>query len=229
MENWTDPMDFLEKLAVKAGRLLKKGEPDIGCVAKMVLNDWQRGKLPFYIVPAGYEIPLSKQNQEQSEEKTAEPETNETEKEEKEDKPEAENLAVLQDFTKIRVGLTFDESTDSDLIKTNKVEKLQLPETDSSLITSEYSDSDEEPGSDDDSSSVNAFDSEDEVPKKKQKIKSTSNFIVSEVDEHITKPVKKLTAKQKRAIERAQKPKKTGNTFYDYANVKNRNRNKKKK
>lgn len=218
-------MDFLEKLANKAGRLLKKGEPDIGCVAKMVLNDWQRGKLPFYIVPAGYEIPLSKQNQDQSEETTAESskEISET----KEETVEKDNLAVLQDFTKIRVGLTFDESTDKTLIKTNKVEKLERSDSNASLITSDISDSDDEP-SDDDSSSVNGFDSDDEVPKKVQKVKSTSNFMVSDVDEHITKPVKKLTAKQKRAIERAQKPKKTGSVFYDYANVKNRNRNKKK-
>jgi ribosome biogenesis GTPase A len=27
------------------------GQPDIGTVARQVLNDWQRGKIPFYVKP----------------------------------------------------------------------------------------------------------------------------------------------------------------------------------
>jgi len=46
-------VDFLEQLARKSGRLLKGGEPDIASVAKMVLNDWQRGKLPYFVPPIG--------------------------------------------------------------------------------------------------------------------------------------------------------------------------------
>ena len=41
----------MEKLARRMGKLLKKGEPDIKTVSKMVLNDWQRGKLPFFVMP----------------------------------------------------------------------------------------------------------------------------------------------------------------------------------
>jgi nuclear GTP-binding protein len=41
--------EFLELLARKAGRLLKGGEPDLDGVAKMVLNDFLRGKLPWFI------------------------------------------------------------------------------------------------------------------------------------------------------------------------------------
>ncbi|XP_033105254.1 nucleolar GTP-binding protein 2-like [Anneissia japonica] len=48
---WTDHIDFLEQLARRYGKLLKGGEPDISTVAKMVLNDWQRGKIPFYVRP----------------------------------------------------------------------------------------------------------------------------------------------------------------------------------
>ncbi|KAK7547633.1 NUC091 domain-containing protein [Phyllosticta citricarpa] len=40
--------DFLEQLARKGGRLLKGGEADLDGVAKMVLNDFLRGKLPWY-------------------------------------------------------------------------------------------------------------------------------------------------------------------------------------
>ena len=50
---WTGTEDFLAKIALQSGRLLKGGEPDITTVAKMVLNDFQRGKLPFYALPPG--------------------------------------------------------------------------------------------------------------------------------------------------------------------------------
>ncbi|VDM82178.1 unnamed protein product [Strongylus vulgaris] len=43
----------MTKVAVKQGRLLKGGEPDITAVAKAVLNDFQRGKLPYFVVPPG--------------------------------------------------------------------------------------------------------------------------------------------------------------------------------
>lgn len=42
---------FLEALARKSGRLLKGGEPDRETVSKMVLNDWIRGKIPFFVRP----------------------------------------------------------------------------------------------------------------------------------------------------------------------------------
>lgn len=42
---------FLEALARKSGKLLKGGEPDRETVAKMVLNDWIRGKIPFFVRP----------------------------------------------------------------------------------------------------------------------------------------------------------------------------------
>ena len=41
-----DHVGFLEMLARKSGRLLKGGELDLDAVAKMVLNDFIRGKLP---------------------------------------------------------------------------------------------------------------------------------------------------------------------------------------
>jgi len=46
-----DVDDFLEKLARMKGRLLKGGEPDIEGVAKVVLNDWVRGKIPYFVPP----------------------------------------------------------------------------------------------------------------------------------------------------------------------------------
>lgn len=48
---WERAEDFLEKLARKSGKLFKKGEPDTNTVARMMLNDFQRGKLPWYTEP----------------------------------------------------------------------------------------------------------------------------------------------------------------------------------
>ncbi|KAL3202126.1 hypothetical protein MRX96_042698 [Rhipicephalus microplus] len=55
IDSWDNPEDFLEKLGRRSGKLLKGGEPDISTVAKMVLNDWQRGKLPYFVKPPGGE------------------------------------------------------------------------------------------------------------------------------------------------------------------------------
>jgi len=51
IHSWENHEDFLNQLAIKNGRLLKKGEPDMRTAARMVLNDWQRGKLPYYTEP----------------------------------------------------------------------------------------------------------------------------------------------------------------------------------
>ena len=51
IDGWSSSSDFLEKLANKSGKLLKGGEADESTVAKMVINDWQRGKLPYYVPP----------------------------------------------------------------------------------------------------------------------------------------------------------------------------------
>jgi len=53
INDWISPEDFLEKLCKRTGRLGKGGEPDLKAAAKMVLNDWQRGKLPFFVPPPG--------------------------------------------------------------------------------------------------------------------------------------------------------------------------------
>ena len=46
-----DSIEFLSILARKSGRLLKGGEPDVDGVAKMVLNDFLRGKIPWFTPP----------------------------------------------------------------------------------------------------------------------------------------------------------------------------------
>ena len=53
--DWSSTPDFLERVARQSGKLLKGGEPDLNTVGKMILNDWQRGKIPFFAIPPGCE------------------------------------------------------------------------------------------------------------------------------------------------------------------------------
>ncbi len=49
--SWEDHIDFLTQVANRSVRLLPGGEPDIDTVAINVINDWQRGKLPYFVAP----------------------------------------------------------------------------------------------------------------------------------------------------------------------------------
>ncbi|XP_072394347.1 LOW QUALITY PROTEIN: uncharacterized protein Ns2 [Diabrotica undecimpunctata] len=221
VDQWNDSIDFLEKIAHKSGKLLKKGEPDITGVSKMILNDWQRGKLPFYCCPPGYEQPLA-QTQEASED---------------------EPVGVVQDYRKIRVNLTFEGEDVRDLepikdlnstSKTNDksdsesdVEESEKATTEQNTKEDDSSDSDISFYSDmetnDEDSQLNEDSSSGPV-KNLSKLKSKTGKGGNEKE--VVK--KKLTSKQKRAIDRSQKRKKVGSNFYEVTNVKNRNRSKKK-
>jgi nuclear GTP-binding protein len=49
-QSWL-PEAFLDKLARMKGRLLKGGEPDMEGVSKIVLSDWVRGRIPYFVPP----------------------------------------------------------------------------------------------------------------------------------------------------------------------------------
>uniref|UniRef100_A0A5S6QIB0 Nucleolar GTP-binding protein 2 n=1 Tax=Trichuris muris TaxID=70415 RepID=A0A5S6QIB0_TRIMR len=51
VDNWNTASEFLVALCNRNGRLPKGGEPDVSASARMVLNDFQRGKLPYYVPP----------------------------------------------------------------------------------------------------------------------------------------------------------------------------------
>lgn len=221
VEKWSDATDFLEQLAKKSGKLFKGGEPDIGSVAKMVLNDWQRGKLPFYVPPEAFETPLPKP------EVATEPSTNE-------EKTNAnKDLQQIQDFRKIRVGLEFE---DRDIKELDKIDFELLEKRKQERLDKKRKKNDD----DDESSGISDFYSEDEydadlnkvVHKKTRKMdkvtavpSSVGSFKVEDVVPEKAKPAKaKLNSKERRAIERNNKRKKIGSNFYEVTNVKNRNR-----
>ncbi|KAJ8916264.1 hypothetical protein NQ315_016404 [Exocentrus adspersus] len=213
IEEWKDHVDFLEKMAHRSGKLLKKGEPDITSVAKMVLNDWQRGKLPFYCCPPGFETPL--------------PVPGVT---------EDNALSVVQDFKKIRVGLTFEGEDVHSLEPIKDVEEAEDSVIDESETIEEQSSMQEEESDSDISNFYSDMESTENENEREFAISTSGAFAVEDLrkrkkgkgPEDETPPIKKLTSKQKRAVERAQKRKKIGSNFYEVTNVKNRNRNKKK-
>eukprot|EP00927_Polykrikos_kofoidii_P071033 TRINITY_DN67370_c0_g1_i1.p1 TRINITY_DN67370_c0_g1~~TRINITY_DN67370_c0_g1_i1.p1 ORF type:complete len:702 (+),score=153.88 TRINITY_DN67370_c0_g1_i1:64-2169(+) len=50
---WVDAEDFLNIIGKKMGKLLKGGDPDIETAARVVLYDWQRGRIPYFASPPG--------------------------------------------------------------------------------------------------------------------------------------------------------------------------------
>jgi len=53
IKEWDGHIDFLEKMCKRTGKLGKGGEPDVKASAKIVLNDFMRGKLPYFTPPPG--------------------------------------------------------------------------------------------------------------------------------------------------------------------------------
>ncbi|BFZ53100.1 GTPase required for pre-60S ribosomal subunit nuclear export and maturation [Savitreella phatthalungensis] len=96
ISNWNnDPQRFLELLARKGGKLLKGGETDESAVAKMVLNDFTRGKIPWF-VPLEERVAKEEADQEeaakaQGDTFTQFPDEHDAEAEDDEDDDEDEN------------------------------------------------------------------------------------------------------------------------------------------
>ncbi|KAJ5895112.1 Nucleolar GTP-binding protein 2 [Penicillium taxi] len=107
----TDAIDFLSRLARKGGRLIKGGEPDLDGVAKMVINDFLRGKIPWFTVPPkigdaeeektekieGREGRLGEMGKKRKIDETAEGADEEEEESESESKPGDEQFEGLED------------------------------------------------------------------------------------------------------------------------------------
>jgi nuclear GTP-binding protein len=233
-------IDFLEQLAKKMGKLLKGAEPDINTTAKMVLNDWQRGKLPFYVPPEGFEIPKSRLEEKKAESTVEEDaETKSVTTAISESVIKGRELQQLQDFRKIRVNLDFDPEDIKEL-DPEEIERFE----EAKKLAGEKKKRKHEKEDDDESSGISDFYSEDEYDEDEQKVvhkaagkiikatpekkkqKTTSGFFDVE-DVPAPKAAKKLTAKQRRAMERQQKTKKIGSNFYDVVNVKNKTNSKK--
>lgn len=250
LEDWESPEDFLEKLARKSGRLLKGGEPDISTMSKMVLNDWQRGKLPYFVPPPGSE------SDGVNDESTEEPNSSghsETTADVTVASLESDGIKNSENGevdSKENGDTSDDEENDIDAkvedVQDDEISDLSEEEVDgvnseeeqgATAVTSNFSDSSE-------------CENREETLEKPHVKTSSGVFKVTEMknldhskavkgptkslkgkrkhsNDSSDEPVPKLTAKKRRQMERAEKSKKVGVHFYESANVKNRNRFKK--
>lgn len=135
LSDWNDDhITFLELLARKGGRLLKGGEPDVDGVAKMVLNDFMRGKIPWFIpAPVAEEDGQEADNQAEA--------AKEAPKKRKRDAVEEDNIPEVEAQVEAEAEAEADESED---------EEFEGFDSDSAPEISDDSDSDagEEDGED---------------------------------------------------------------------------------
>uniref|UniRef100_A0A3P8S3T4 Nucleolar GTP-binding protein 2 n=1 Tax=Amphiprion percula TaxID=161767 RepID=A0A3P8S3T4_AMPPE len=189
---WKSAEDFLEKLAFRTGKLLKGGEPDLSTVSKMVLNDWQRGRIPFFVKPPGPEGDeevLENAQEEQPDNPDAITEKNEDQQQQKKKEQVKKILAnVRQNFGKINVAPEFSEE---DLVP------VEMPDLDMSDLSGsddeEDCEEDEDAEEQEDGTSVEPADGETEVcqPTTSQNDKANGNKssreVIRELDEKIAK------------------------------------------
>ncbi|TDH11504.1 hypothetical protein EPR50_G00061590 [Perca flavescens] len=205
---WSSAEDFLEKMAFRTGKLLKGGEPDLSTVSKMVLNDWQRGRIPFFVKPPGPErdqddklLPVEGPPEEVNvqEEQPDNPDAISQEHEEQQQrlqrkKEQVQKILsnVRQNFGKINVAPEF---TEEDLVP---VEMPDLELSDFSGTDGEE-DGEEEEGGEEDGTNVEPANGEPETsgpsepsePTTAQTGKAASNkssrTVIRELDEKISK------------------------------------------
>lgn len=93
IQEWEDPEDFVTQISKNYGKLKKGGEPDLKTTAKMILMDWQRGKIPYFSPP---------------------PQENEGEDNGEEENKEDKNLEykIEQDIKELEVTNEYNEKND---------------------------------------------------------------------------------------------------------------------
>ncbi|KAI7878832.1 NGP1NT-domain-containing protein [Lichtheimia hyalospora FSU 10163] len=212
--DWTDPNDFMEQLARKTGKLLKKGEPDFHNAAMLVLHDWLRGRIPYYVPPPEDEKPPESKEKKKigveqifkniavssnylEDDLKKEPlksKKSEPEDEQEDDEQEEKNEASAED------PADWDEIFES-------VVGEEGPVTKAPVIEGEEEEEEEEEEQVD--SELEMSDMGEELP--------------SEDEEEEENPRKKKKTPKEEA---PSKKKKAGVHYYETANVKNRNRNK---
>ncbi|XP_053737233.1 nucleolar GTP-binding protein 2 [Synchiropus splendidus] len=185
---WSSAEDFLEKLAFRSGKLLKGGEPDLATVSKMVLNDWQRGRIPFFVKPPGPEGDQEEKQlvPNQSSEEVEEMQEEATELDESQDQNQRQKEQVQkilsnvrQNFGKINVAPEFNEE---DMVP------VEMPD----LNLSDFSDSEGDAEEDEDEEPERtAGDSQGESPNPEAttdgNTKKSSREVIRELDDKIAK------------------------------------------
>lgn len=200
--SWTNAEDFLEKLALRTGKLLKGGEPDLPTVSKMVLNDWQRGRIPFFVKPPGMETDeeaaaamLLERGVQEAEQAVGEEEaqagedqslqaststSQEAQQEQQQQAVQQERVqrmlsSIRQNFGKINVAPEFSEE---DLVP------VEMPDLPDSFGSDEEEEEDEEEGSEGEEGETRE-DGEEEQQEEKEEVEEGSSKSRSAREENI--------------------------------------------
>ncbi|XP_047487752.1 nucleolar GTP-binding protein 2-like [Penaeus chinensis] len=142
IHEWATPEELIEKVARRCGKLLKGGEPDINTVSKMILNDWQRGKIPYFVPPPGHDSStFTKLKEEENIEMAKMIKQRQEEEEAAEKAAELANApVVLQDFSKIKLTLEYSGDDVKDIEENN----TEIPDYDKDIEEEEGKEGGEE-------------------------------------------------------------------------------------
>ncbi|RKP14583.1 NUC091 domain-containing protein [Piptocephalis cylindrospora] len=230
LRGWEDHIDFLAQVAKRSGKLLKGGEPDISTVAKMVLNDWLRGKIPYFVPP---------------------PTTEGADLEEEADKTAA--MGVEQHFSKIPVATQFfpddlsveereasirqareampGNEVQDEILTDDEEEKMSKPKTKAKTKAKNPAPATETPDWDEVFESVVGEEVNElgEVPEEAPPVdinKALEALEDEDEDQTATKGSGDSPAPLRRSTRMTTNKGKVGTHYYESANVKNRNRSK---
>lgn len=59
LADFASPQEALRLVAARRGKLKKGGVPDVAAAARLVLGDWQEGRIPYYSEPSGFSDTVS--------------------------------------------------------------------------------------------------------------------------------------------------------------------------
>uniref|UniRef100_H2YBI1 Nucleolar GTP-binding protein 2 n=1 Tax=Ciona savignyi TaxID=51511 RepID=H2YBI1_CIOSA len=274
---WEDAEDFLEQMARRTGKLLKKGVPDVKSVAKMILNDWQRGKIPYFVRPPGAtnlnnkgvksvlsnNVPQGNSPAEPTPVEETPPPPEDPNKPPTAAELEKQLEPIRQDLRGLKVGLEFTHDDDPRLKNLPEQNDPQTEEDASEDVPNDPKDPDVEDVVEDEKNNdeqdiarlKKRKEMEDKIKKMKRystknmkrridTLMKTSSLREGEAGEledvkpsirrkrkdkkdGDERPKEKLNSKQRRRKQREENVKKIGTHYYETANIKNRNRNRK--
>ncbi|KAJ3546180.1 hypothetical protein NM688_g5543 [Phlebia brevispora] len=212
-----DAETFLDKLARMKGRLLKGGEPDLDSVAKIMLSDWVRGRIPFFISPPERPEELNKAEAK----KKAADAKGKAKAQEGEERPVLGDIRPLEDEEEGEgeesgSGL---EEDDEDGDEEQDGDVAEEPELAWNDVFQGDAQEEEEPATvfSRSEEEEDAEEEEDEVPTVFSKLDDDDDreAVSSDGDEGTSKKEARMTTNKKKAT-----------NFYTSANVKNKNRTK---
>lgn len=126
---YKDGTDFLTQYAIKCGKLLKGGDPDLRQAAIMVINDWQRGKIPYYTPPPKTEEEIKEEEEKRN--KKIEEENDENVDENDIEKEVEDEIKNLKESGKMEIDKVEEEEEEQQQLEeednnTNKKKKKNV-------------------------------------------------------------------------------------------------------